>query len=238
MSTTFSQLIDKVIALIGRPDQTADAAGWMNSTIRELHSDSDGAPIHYQKNQIDLILTADKETDFVWVPPANTQIIRTVKYITNTDSDGEPIYPQGLNPGRAQRTQTEFYYRNADNVAFAGYGGLNAMIAIAYYRYLLGLDYFAKGLRPAEFLNGVTVYFDLTSSGGINYDLDDTNRALADQLTTNWMMNDWEETLSTGSRQKGYADSGDNDRSRSLFARYRNQRIQLALAEGTSTLHV
>ncbi len=238
MTTTLSQLVDTVVALMGRPGQESAAASWLNSTIRELHATKEGLPVIYQKNMFDLVLTADVEDGFVWIPPDGMQVLRTVKYITVVDKEGEPIYPKGLNPGRAQRGQTEFYYRNADNVAFTGYGGVGAMIALAHYQYLVGLDYFAVGLRPTEFLNGAFVYYDLTSSGGIDYDTDDATRLLARQLTTNWMLNDWEDTLSTGARQKGYADSGDADRSRSLFARYSNQRTQLAVGEGSSTLHV
>lgn len=236
MTTTFSQQVDIVVAKLGRPDLLSDASSWINATIRELHANEKGKPLVYSKNLNDPSITVDDEDAFSWTPPSNLQILRTVLYLSVFDTDGDPIYPKSLKPGTAQARQDHFYYRSGEDFFFKGQGAVNSLVGLAFYTYLVSLTYFAVGSRPAEFIDGAFKFFDLTASGGIDYDLDDTNRALALTLTTNWMLIDWDDYIEVGARQKGYADTGEETRSRSFFARYRGYRVQLSTAEGAETI--
>lgn len=142
--TTFSQLVDEIVRETRRPDLLADIAEYLNQTIREMHFTPDkGNAILYRENLRELQLVANSESSFTWsIPnPATFQMMQAVRYDSVHSHDGKPVYAPERVPGRGLNNQTIFYYRAGGVYVFAGYGGLNATISLAFYEYPRELKY-------------------------------------------------------------------------------------------------
>lgn len=238
MSLTFSQLVDQVASETGRLDKVQSIATFANQSIRELHANERGKSIVYSKNLIEDQLTANVAEMFPWVVVQYFQSMRTVRFDNVLDC-GEPVYPKMLKPGRILRSESQYYYRAGKNFFFRGYGGLNSLISIAYYTFPPLMQYFPVAIRPASYdLRSGWTYNDLTGADPVdlNFDLDDTNRALAETLTTNWMVFDWFTTVIEGTKAKLYKAQGDEDRSRTHFSQFQLYKQQLFNTEGGESL--
>lgn len=233
--TTFSQLVDDLAARLAVPHLQLRLIAYLNQTVKELHSNARGKPVMFAKNLIEDQLTATLEESVIWTPPRLLQVFRTARYDLVINRDGEPVYPKPIKPGRALQGQIHFYYRSGSDFIFAGQGGIGATVSIAYYTHLPRLIYYPVGERPATFddINGFT-YFNTTSSGGKDYTLAE-NQQEAEDLTSHWMLLDWEEVLGEGVTHKIYKGKKDEERARTHFSQFQNGRTQLTDTEDCET---
>jgi hypothetical protein len=223
---TCSQLIDQIALETRRAEIVSLGYGldYLNQTIRELHAEPiQGNMTLYAKNLHEIALTADVDSGFTWQIPDLTrfQRLQAVRYSSLMNILGEPIYAKMLKPGRIMNQETWYYYQTGEYFAFYNYGGDQAEIDLAYYQFLPWLKYYAVGSRPATYdlVDGFT-YYDLTSQGGINYDLDDDTRALARELTTNWLILGYYTCIQEGLRAKVFKRNSDTERARTAYSLY------------------
>ena len=230
--TTFSQLVDQITVELLRPDLKAQIASYANQTVRELHFSETNRPLFYGQSLLEDTVTSTVESNLLWTPPKPTlfQALHTARYDNVLDTDGSSIYPKELVPGRVQERARYFYYRTGDSYGFAGFGGLNAVISLAWYEYVPSLAYYPVGAtRPAELDEfGVWTY-------SATYDVDAASRAAAELLVTHWMISRWSSYISEGVKAKVYKGLGD-DRARVSFSLYQDYREQLRVAESHTSL--
>lgn len=229
--TTFSQLVDEIINETRRPDLLVDIAGYLNQTIRELHfTPEHGNAIFYQENLREIQLTANIESGFTWtVPnPALFQGIQTVRYDSVSTRDHEMIYPEEVVPNRAMAKKLYYYYRAGQVYAFAGYGGVNSTIAMAYYEYPRRLKYRAVADRFAS--------WDDELGWSYHDDWDDTDELKLDarNLSSNWILLRWKDVVSEGLRAKVYKRLSDDARARTCYSLYSQLRQGLFTSEISS----
>ena len=231
--TTLSQLVDFIAVGVGRASLTTTLAGYMNQTIRELHAAPDSRGVSrsvlFARNLIEDQLTANADVGFNWVAPTNFQKMMAVRFDSILDDNNKGAFAKSVSPTKIINTLSEYYYRSGPNVFFSGYGTTGSLISIAYFLFLGRLTYFPVGERPAEFDNfsGWT-YFDLSGlPGHVDYTADNT---LAETLVTNWMLKDWEDLIRTGTIAK-YHTSIKDDRSKTGFSAFQQQRVQLLTTE-------
>lgn len=225
--TTFSQLVDDMILETRRPDLATEIRSYVNQTIRELHFAPDrGNVILYRENLRELSLVASVESGFTWEVPNwdRWQTMAAVRLDNCFDSDGFPVYASERTPGRTLNQQTEFYYRAGNYFAFSGYGGLNAVIALAYFEYPRRLKYFDALTRPASY----------DPEAGWTYAADiitDEQKLEAQEQTTNWILFRWADVLTEGIRAKVYKRASDDSRARTSYSLYSQLRQGLYTSE-------
>src|SRR3546814_8329244 len=88
-------------------------------------------------------LTATSESDFSWeIPnPGVWQKLRTVAYASKLNYDGQPTWPQRTVPGRHLNHMKEYFYQSGNKFFFNCYGGMNALINLAYFEFPRRLVY-------------------------------------------------------------------------------------------------
>lgn len=224
---TFSQMVDELVSETKRPDLVSEIARYLNQTIRELHfTDDRNAAIFYHSNLREELLEADSETGFTWTIPEPTtfQQLWGVKYPGVYDDNGDPIWAKPTTPGRHLNGMSEFYYRVGETFVFAGYGGLNSQIAIAWYEFPRSLKYKSAGARPAEF----DIESGWTYAEGIDTDEEQLG---ARELVTNWILLRWSSVVAEGLRAKVYKRLSDDSRSRTCYSLYQSLRHGLWTSE-------
>lgn len=231
--TTFSQLVDKVTREVGRPDLKERAASYLNQTVRELHSEPKrNTSILFAENYLEDQLTSNVDTGFYWDAPRPSRfqaltLVQFADIVDNEIRDGTAsgFYPPLLVPSRALKTHTSYYYRGGSRYVFVGYGGLNARVNISWYEFPASLEYFAAGVRPAEY----------TESLGFTYadEFDGTPelRLAAEALTTHWLLLRWPMVLEEGLRAKLYKSISDESRASLCYSLYQQLRSGLWTSE-------
>lgn len=234
--TTFSQLIDELLVTSGRRNKLTDLTRFTNQTIRECHANQQGKPYMFQINLVEDALIADTDLAFKWRVPMTFQIMQTASYLNALNTDGRPIFPKFQPPGRRINDLQYYYYRSGTAFVFAGFGGIGAQINIAYYAYPNRLPYLEVGQRPAIFneLTQEYEFFDLTSTGGLDYTMPENQQTALD-LTTNWVLEKWPEVVRWGVLSSLYPLVGDA-RASVHFARFNTLREQLITEEGGQVL--
>lgn len=226
--TTFSQLVDKMVAETKRPDMATEMATYLNQTLRELHMEpSRGNAIFFKDNRLESQLTATADTGFYWdLPSISTwQGMEAVQYPNAPTRACEPIYAREMAPGKAMNRLDHFWYRAGPRVFFNCYGGINALINLSYYQYTKSLTYYISGSRPA-------IYDESTGwTYADAYNTSDAQRALAQAMTTNWLLLRWPMVIEEGLRAKVYKRLSDTDRSRTSYSMYQTLRQGLYSAE-------
>jgi len=226
--TTFSQLVDEIVNETRRPDLRPDIANYLNQTIRELHFTPDrGNVIHYRENLREAQLVANIETGFGWnIPnPAIFQGIQAVRYDSVVNRSGDNYATERL-PSRGLVNHKLFYYRAGSRYFFADYGGLNAIISLAYYEYPRMLKYYPEDSRPAE--------WDLEAMDFVYSNAFDDNESLkldARNLTSNWLLVRWSTVISEGLKAKVYKRISDDARARTSYSLYSQLRQGLYTSE-------
>lgn len=227
--TTFSQLIDSIVAETKRLDLRSTMASYLNQTIRECHFEPEkGNVVFMTANYNEETVQADSDTGFAWTIPdmATFQGIGAIRFDNVFDYD-EPVYAAEVTPGRRMAATLYGYQRAADRVIFKGYGGENAYVSVCWYQYPSSLKYYAAADRPASYDSGTWTYHE-------DYDIDDDSRAAAILLVTNWMLLRWGVVLEEGLRAKVYKRLSDDSRARVCYSLYTQQRQGLITSEAAS----
>jgi hypothetical protein len=229
--TTFSQAIDDLVAETRRPDMKAILGDYLLQTIRELHVDtksgSVGRALKFPDNLVEDELTADAETGFTWAiaAPHRFQLFESAYY------ENRGLYSRNRSPSSAFAFSEEingdvYHYRSGNYFCFSGYGGLDAIIKIAYYQYPARLTYYSAALRPAVWSDEAQGWTYLDS-----YDITDETRANAVALVTNWMLLRYPDLLKEGTRAKLYKRLNDPDRARMAFSAFESMKPLLISSE-------
>ena len=226
--TTFSQLVDSIVAETNRRDLLTTVASYLQQTIRECHIDPErNTALFLWPNYAEAQVTADSELAFAWQIPDTTRFqgLQAVRY-DSVYEDGNVKFALPLVPGRVGSQQLHAYQLVGDRVIFKGYGGLNRTISIAYFQFPKALKYYTAALRPAS--------YDVEA--GYTYlpahDVDATTRENARLLTTNWLLERWSMVLEEGVRAKIYKRLADTERARTCYSLYMGLRLGLQNTEG------
>lgn len=224
--TTYSQLVDEMILELRRHDLKVQIGEYLNQTLREVHfsplPQEQNAVIYYRENFREALLAANLESGFGWdIPdPAVFQAMQVVKYLSGCEE-----YPPELIPSRGLKGREAFYYRAGSHYSFAGYGGLNAAIAIGYYEYPRRLRYYEPLLRPAEYDS------DLGWTYAEAFDQSEETRLAAREYCSNWLLLRWDSVIKEGVRAKVYKRIGDDPRARTCYSLYMSLRAGLMSSE-------
>lgn len=219
----FSELVDTVLARAKRPERSRDdLVAAVRATMRELHMLA-----LFSRDLIEDEITTTA-SPHIWTPPSALRQLRAARY----DFANDPIYPAFIQPGRAAAKHDYFVYRASNYYVFKGVD-VGITISIAYYTYSRKFTYYASGARPATY-NAETdtwTYYDLTASGGINYNANDTNKELARSLVGDWLLEYWDNVIEEGALAKFLKLSGDPDRAKSSFALFGSLKADILKAE-------
>jgi hypothetical protein len=225
---TFSQLVDAIVIETNRPDLTTIIASYLNQTIRECHFyPSNNAALLYRENLRELRLTSNVESGFTWAIPDEQlfQAMGAVKYESIYCRDDITRYPPEKVPGRGMVNLERFFYRAGNQYFFAGYGGLNGNIALAYYEYPRRLKYYVSGNRPALYDDD---YGWTYAAPFVNTD---ELKLAGRNFTANWLLIRWSDVVAEGVRAKVYKRLADTERARTCFSLYTQLRMGLATSE-------
>ena len=224
---TFSQMVDEIVSEVKRPDLTSEIARYVNQTIRECHFTTDRqAAVFFRENFNEVLLTADVEESYSWTLPNPTtfQKMAGVKYAGRYDGYGNEIWPQETTPGRHLSGMIEYYYQVGQSFVFAGYGGLNGLIALGYYAFPASLKYFTEANRPASYdaVDGWTYHASVTTP---------EDEEAARLVVTNWLLMRWSDVVSEGVRAKLFKRVSDTERARNCYSLYGQLRQGLITSE-------
>lgn len=224
---TFSQLVDEIVAECKRPDLHSDIQRYLNQTIREVHFTEDrGAALFFKENFREEQITSLVEAALTWEIPEPTtfQKMAGVRYNMIWDDDGNQVWANESSPGRHLNGKTVFFYRVGSTYVFAGFGGINATVDLAWYEFPRSLKYKAPDVRPASY-DPETGW---TYGAGI---VTDEQKLGARELSTNWLLMRWNQVLAEGLRAKVYKRVSDDSRSRTCYSMYQSLRHGLWTSE-------
>lgn len=225
--TTFSQLIDSIVAETNRRDLLTTLVSYLQQTIRECHLDPErNTALFLWPNYAEAQVTADSELAFAWQIPDTTRFqgMQAVRY-DSVYEDGDVQFALPLVPGRVGSQQRYAYQKVGDRVIFKGYGGINRVISIAYFQFPKALRYYAAAERPAT--------YDIVDGYSYAETVDDTDEAreAARLLVTNWLLERWSMVLEEGLRAKVYKRLADTERARTCYSLYMQLRLGLQNSE-------
>lgn len=216
----FSEIVDSVGLRCGR-GTVADRAAivdFVNSTVRECQT-VDGALFSRDLVEDSIPCSSDPT---IWSTPNSFRLMRTVRY-----PDGR--YPDFLLPGRVL-TDKEFYYYSAGTY-FALHGcGTSGEIAIAYYRFLPRLQYYAETARPAVYDEVTDTW---TYAAGI---VTDDEKEVARARVSNWLLSTYAELIKEGATAKLTKMIKDETRSVQSYSLYKQLQDSMKRTEARETL--
>lgn len=231
---TFSQLVDSLALEFLRPDLRAAIESYINLTIRELHSASkSGGAILYAANMQELQITADVDTGFTWdIPsPHLFQKMEAVRF--DAFGQGEHAFAKERTPQSLTLSNRfdRFFYRSGYTMSFINYGGVDAVITLAWYQVPPRLRYYAVALRPASWSEDSQGFTYLSA-----YSATDNLKTEARLLTTNWILDRWPDHVAQGVRVKVFSRMGDEVRSKLAYSLYESMRPDIVSAETYSNV--
>lgn len=216
----FSEAVDEVVRQSGRPARRAEIATFVNATIRECNSLA-----YFLRQMIEDQLTTSA-APFIWTRSTKFHTFRTVEYPAQTGFLVNSIWPKLLLPGKHLEDEIHYYYFSGDSVVFAGLE-VSGLINVAYFEYFKRLkDYVDPTTRPAVW-DFETETFTYLSA----FDNNETERANARDLTSNWILQYWNHLIVEGAKAKIYLTTKDIDRSRPSFALYKSYQDDLLKME-------
>lgn len=247
--TTFSQLVDKMVLELKRPDMVAEIATYLNQTIRELHMEpGKGNAIYFADNLHEAQVTPNIESGWVWsIPKVSTfQTMKAIRYDSlwaGTFGTGpqdrswgrsqEPVWADIIPPGRGMNRREYYAYRAGGGFAFHGYGGSGATISLSWYEYPSVLKYYSSGLggtgRPASY--DEELGWTYATVNMVDYGSTAILQAQAQALCSNWLLLRWPMVIEEGLRAKVYKRVSDTERARTSFSMYMTLRQGLYTAE-------
>lgn len=226
--TTFSQLVDTIVAETRRPDMLADFVSYLNQTIREVHFEPAGnSAVFFEENyrEDQVRITTHGEVASWDIPnPARFQGIAAIRY-DNVTWNREVVYAKKLKPGIRMDSEPFVYQRVKGQVMLKGAGGYNAVVTLAYYEFPPALKYYPVTIRPASYdvVDGWTYHDSIEDS--------EEAREVAQDAVTNWLIMRWATVLEEGLRAKVYKRLSDETRQRTSYSLYTQLRQGLYTTE-------
>lgn len=227
--TTLSQMVDEVVAETAHPELRTALVDYLHQSIRELHfiDSNPPAPLKYPDNLFEDYVSATLDSGYVY-PIPHPERFQQVEAIAFDDRGGTPVpmrFPSAASVWREQIDGDVFYYRTGTYLAMSGYGATGSMIKIGIYQFPRRMPYYTlqnAGVRPAVWDEETATFTYATT-----YDVDDTTRANALDLTTNWMIMRHKEVIKEGMRAKLYKRLSDLDRAKIAFSAYSSLKGQV-----------
>jgi len=222
--TTFSQLVDDMVLEHLRPDLRVTIASYANQTIRELHSrKGNSEPILFGANRLEVEFMFPS-APAVWPIPSGPRFQRmetafsAVRGQYYTERALSRIYKDNQSPFCWYRSGSSFVFSNAE---------ASEVMKISYFEFPRFLTYYTAALRPAVWNPETEEYTYLAA-----YDIDDSTRENARDLTTNWILERWgEAVVKQGVRAKIFSRLGDGDRARMSYSAFESFREQMNASE-------
>jgi hypothetical protein len=189
-------------------------------TLRELHMEpSRGNAIFFDDNYREEIVATTLETGQSWTPPRPHlfQGMHAVRFDSVFDRNDKQRYAKLRRPGPRLEEEECFYYRSGGSFVFGGlmgYGGIGANISLGYYEFTAGLKYYPANLRPAVW-DAESGWTYLPA-----YDTNPTQREIARNLVSNWILERWGDVIAEGLRAKVYKRLSDTERARTAYSLY------------------
>lgn len=224
---TFSALIDEVKGRSQRRERIADMVSYARSTIRECQVQA-----HFEQDLVEGQFTIDA-VPYEWARPMRLRALLAVKPNGVLDRHQNPIWFANKPPGEYRFGDRYFYYLSGSTFVFAG-DDLEAsqMIDLAYFTYSRKFVYYeTTAERPATF-DPETELWAYSAA----YDVDDTTRAAGRELVTNWLLENWYDTILEGTLAKIFKAVGDQ-RSKMAFSLYKSQQKDILHGERTIAIN-
>lgn len=219
-TSTFSAIIDDVIARSLRRDRIADIVAYARSTIRECQ-----VLAFFEQDMIEAELTVNV-LPFQWTRPVRLRTLLAAKpneVFTRRDKD---IWFKNRPPGQKVNHEDYYLYLSGNTYIFSGRSlELGSTIGLAYFNYSRKFVYYDEADRPAVFDDETETWSYLAQ-----YDVDDASRELARDLVTDWLVFYWYQLILEGTLAKLYKTTGD-ERSKASFALYKQQQNDLLSGE-------
>lgn len=228
--TTFSQFVDAMIGETKRFDLASEIGAYINQTVREVHFRSDtGSILYFKSNLQELLLTANSDSSFGWDIP-NPQVFQGLVGVNYADvwdceRSCQGMWAQEVTPSRNAQHHRYSFYRIGDGFAFSGYGSTGSVIKLAYFEFPRRLKYYAVANRPASWDDEIGWTYKA------EYDVDETTRATARKLVSNWLLLRWYDVLTEGVRAKVYKRTSDEVRGRTAYSLFSTLRQGLWTTE-------
>jgi hypothetical protein len=216
-TSTFSALVDDVIARSQRRDRILDVVGYARSTIRECQ-----VLAFFYQDMLEENLTADA-VPFIWSRPVN---FRSMLAIQNPDlgNRGEKLWLPERAPGQQVLGETRYVYLSGDAYVIAG-ATIGETFPIAYFNYGRRFKYYSVADRPAIFDDELETW-----AYHANYIMTTELQQAGRDLVSNWLLFRWFQTMVEGTLAKIFKAVGD-ERSRTAFALYKSQQSDILHGE-------
>lgn len=230
--TTFSQLVDEMAAEHKRPDLKPEITAFLNQTIREMHSDPvSNGPVYFDQNRVEYQLSAtplDANGNYQWaIPQTNRlQLVESVYY------PRYGRYARMLQPSTAfvesdsDVSRIWSWYRSGEYGIFSGFGAESEQI-------LVSVMYYPRSLRYIPLASERWAVYNTDDSWTFRQGTGKTDEELLD-LSTNWIIIKWPETLKEGIRAKVFKRLGDEIRQRTSYSSYQSMRAEMQNQESVS----
>lgn len=221
--TTFSQLVDGIVAETLRPDQLTSIVTYTNQTIREVHTrPATNIPILFDANREELELTVNADP-FIWSLPSVTRFQKLeAAYVPELEIYIEQRSPRIIRNFSFEPYSELGYYRTADTYAFMG-------VEIGFH---LWLSYFQFPRTLAYQPKPRVEYDPVTDSYKQPNGSDATPAQL--ELCTNWVLQRWADTIREGVRAKVWKRLSDDSRTRMAYSAYTSAQTGLWNTEPAS----
>lgn len=222
--TTFSQLVDEITLELLRPDLRVSIAAYLNSTIREIHAvGNTGLPILFSENRLEVEFSP-LTVPAVWPIPSTPRFQRLE--VAYESVKGVYYKERALTRINDASMEPYWWYRTGSNIAFSNLE-VGETVELAYFEFPRLLTYYAAAARPATWSSETETFTYLPA-----YDVDETTRENARNLSTNWLLLRWGElALKQGIRSKVWSRLGDMDRARIAYSAFEAMRVQLIASE-------
>ena len=222
--TTFSQMVDQLVAEARRRDMLPLISTYLNQSIRDVHFGQQNKNLlKYSDNLLEAIAYGDDELVTMW-PIPKPQRFAAVEAIFYPYADRAAVERK---PSMVHTLEDNapIWYRTGPNLAFSGYGGIDAPIWIAIFQYPRQLVYYAKD-RPCVW-NEETEQYTYAPAYAATPELQEQARALC----SNWLLERWEHVILEGGRAKLYKKLKDEVAMRAAYSSFESGRVALMAAE-------
>lgn len=230
--TTFSQIVDELVTELIRPDLRDSIARYLNQTLREVHFDEKTEmPVYYGSNRLEEDVTF-VTNPAVWMIPTipRFQAVETI-YLPN---HCEYARQRPLRRVFDSEDKTQFFwYRTGPSIAIGGVAPITAA-KLSWFEYVGNLQFFKTGQRPVLF-DSATGDWAYQTVDGVDWGATTESRLAALEMSTNWLLLRWTESIKAGVRNKVYIRLGEDVRARTTYSIYSTARKQIINSESLNT---